>query len=112
MHTIYTLDLVDVVGDADLKRVADKLRESDQLVAFIGQVERCPRTGRIHLQVYEQWKHPVSGSKLADALGVRDPIHWDLVRDPKQAQLYCQKEEARVPGSRVRGFELGYRELE
>lgn len=109
MHTVYQLDGVEVEGQKDLDRVCEQLLLSGKVQFFQGQVERCPRSGRIHLQLYEQWKQSVTGGRLAKCLGVRDSIHHDYVKDVEKARAYCCKEDVRLPDTKPRGFEQSYR---
>lgn len=57
------------------------------------QKERCPTTGRLHLQFFVQYK------KRLRLTGVKKHFpgdHLEIARDPKQAVAYCKKEETRV----------------
>lgn len=56
------------------------------------QKEKCPTTGRVHIQFFVQYK------KRIRLTGVKKHFpgdHLEIARDPKQARAYCQKEETR-----------------
>jgi len=66
----------------------------------IGQLERCPETGRLHIQLYAEYRNPVRRGQLQRLLGLPDGYGW---ADPRrgsreQAIAYCSKEETRVVG--------------
>lgn len=70
-----------------------------------GQLERCPNTGRLHGQVFVQWRQQQRGTRLGTATRLisRD-FHWELRRGSvAEARAYCTKEETRVSGP----FEFG-----
>lgn len=56
------------------------------------QKEKCPTTGRLHIQFFVQYK------KRIRLTGVKKHFpgdHIEIARDPKQARAYCQKVETR-----------------
>ena len=66
-------------------------------VAFVcGQLEQCPKTGRIHLQYMIQMDR---SRQLARVRKISAQTHWEPVRGScAQARAYCTKEETRVDG--------------
>nr|ALE29800.1 replication associated protein [Lake Sarah-associated circular virus-46] len=61
----------------------------------VGQVERCPDTGKLHWQLYCYTKDLLS----VKAFKKRYPIvHFEIARNPKALEDYGQKEETRVAG--------------
>lgn len=86
---------------------------------FVCQREVCPETGRVHWQAYCEFKEPVRGTKLLQAIRVelgdqrfrqlrRGEIHWERRRGRRdQARDYCRKEESRDPREGSGPFECG-----
>lgn len=77
-----------------------KLEMLSSLVGFmVGQVEKCPITGRVHLQAFVQLRQKGTKSVFQAAIGdsvanVQFQKHGSV-----QAMVdYCQKEESRVEG--------------
>lgn len=70
-----------------------------------GQVERCPRTGRLHLQLWVEFSQPVRFSRLARLRGLEPGYGYAEPRrgTPEEATAYCSKEDTRVCGP----FEYG-----
>lgn len=59
---------------------------------FIGQIERCPRTGRLHVQAYAIFhkRYTVKGLKTA----VNKSWHWEIrIGSHDHAKTYCSKPE-------------------
>jgi len=61
----------------------------------VGQVERCPKTGRLHWQLYCYTRLTTS----VRAFKKRYPtVHFEIARSPKHLRDYGQKDETRVAG--------------
>lgn len=66
------------------------------LVYAIYQVERCPTTKRLHLQMFLQYKNQVRLSTLTDMF---PGCHAELCRaSEKDNERYCSKNESRIAG--------------
>lgn len=64
----------------------------------IWQQERCPTTGRLHLQCYFEFKKPMRMRAVKGALGDAT-AHVEPRRGTREdAREYCRKEESRVDG--------------
>jgi len=63
----------------------------------IGQKEKCPTTGREHIQMYVQFARKCRGiKKLQDLLG---PCHVEIARGTAEQNIaYCSKDDTRVEG--------------
>jgi len=60
------------------------------------QLERCPETGRLHLQGYAHMKNQM---KLAEVKCIHGTAHWEPCKgNPSQNEAYCGKEASRVRG--------------
>lgn len=66
----------------------------------VGQVERCPRSGRLHIQLYVVYGSPVKIGRLKSLLGLSAGYGWAEPRrgTHEQAVGYCSKEDTRVVG--------------
>lgn len=62
---------------------------------LVGQVERAPTTGQLHIQGYAQTakRMRLAGMKKLDSC-----CHWEHARTPAQARAYAMKEDTRVSG--------------
>lgn len=59
-------------------QVADKLRDAKWVVGkWAFQCEKCPETGRLHLQGYTCWRKPIRGGGNRQAAGCR---RWTMLR--------------------------------
>lgn len=74
---------------------------ANRVQAYAGQVERCPTSGREHLQFCVRFTKNVTFQTVKRLCG--DGAHIELVRKPRDAWAYCQKEETRVDGPWVTG---------
>lgn len=95
--------LVETWTENDLGRLTG-LVESDSCKYIIFQQERCPETGRIHLQGFIALKSAMRMTgvkKLLDPVkGATSPIHLEGARGTaEQSKAYCSKEESRVEGT-------------
>lgn len=70
-----------------------------------GQIERCPETQRLHLQLYVEYEKPQRGVRLSKLFKLNSvDVHFQPRRgSPEQARDYCSKEETRVCGPRSFG---------
>lgn len=78
-----------------------KPRETEDVAFCIWQQEKCPDTGRLHMQGYIRFKKPTRfGAVLEYFAGPGTPIHIDVARgNERQAgRDYCAKENSRVAG--------------
>lgn len=63
----------------------------------VGQEEKCPDTGNLHLQCYVEFDREVKLNWLKSAFSTR--IHWERRNGTaQQASDYCKKEESRTGG--------------
>lgn len=61
----------------------------------VGQEEKCPETGNLHLQCYVEFDREVKLNWLKSAFSQR--IHWERRNgNAQQASDYCKKEESRT----------------
>lgn len=60
------------------------------------QVETCPTTSRRHIQAVVYFPNKVRLGTVRKE--VSDTAHWETVKDPAGAVLYCGKEETRFEG--------------
>lgn len=102
-------DSLRLCSDADMQMTEqdfwnlfpDSFLQQRWLGFLIGQVERCPITGRLHLQLYLEFNPRVSLNKMQDCL---PGLHIEPRRgSQKQAIDYVTKEDTRVYGP----FEIG-----
>lgn len=84
--------------------------DGDKIRFAIGQLERCPETGRLHIQLYVEYRNPVRRGQLQRILGLPDGYGWaDIRRGTREAAIqYCSKEDTRVAGP----FEYGRADLD
>lgn len=62
------------------------------------QTEKCPRTGRIHLQGFLQLKNRKRRSTVKKIIGYNE-VHVEPMRGtPQQASDYCEKQDSKLPG--------------
>lgn len=93
--TYFNIERDGLTGFSDLfKRSEVKL--------FVGQLEECPDTQRLHVQFYTEFVRPFRLSRLKNLFP--DTIHWERRRGSRaQAIAYCQKDESRLEGPVVIG---------
>lgn len=73
----------------------DKYYTESKARYLAGQVEKCPDTGRLHVQFYLNFKDPVRMSALSK---VDHLAHYVKVSKDNGASAYCLKEDTRVAG--------------
>lgn len=73
--------------------------EVDELVRYLAwQVEKCPETGKKHIQGYIELHKPRRLNAMKELLG-DEKIHLEKRRGTReQARDYCMKEETRIEG--------------
>ena len=74
---------------------AEQEREGG-LVKLTGQLELAPTTGTEHLQVFLQFKHPVSKAHVIKRFF--KCAHIEQVNKDNGAEDYCMKPDTRVAG--------------
>lgn len=86
---------------------ADPLQLEDRRIrSFVYQVERCPSTGRLHLQGYIEFTSPLRVGGVKRILGY-DSAHLEGRRGTRaQAIEYARKEDTRVAGPWENGVSL------
>lgn len=73
----------------------------EQVQYMVHQFEKCPKTGRLHIQGYVQFK---SAKKMSALKRLHSGAHWDVRQGTHdQARNYCMKSETQVEGP----FEFG-----
>lgn len=92
---------------ADPKSFFERVRASFKYVIF--QVERAPATGRLHLQGYCAFGHPMGMATVKGLLG--DPaVHLEPTKgSPDEAAAYCSKQDTRHGRSDAGPYEAGER---
>lgn len=80
--------------------LTDALAEKDSTVGWAcGQVEKCPSTGKLHLQVLVALKEP---GRVTAIQGVRKASWVAVSKTPHFAAYYCLKPATRVEGDNNR----------
>lgn len=89
--------------DAAVRRAVRN--RSNGLTYFVGQLERAPGTGKLHLQCYAQFEGRRTGAALQQALGMCGDVpcitgpHWTACRGGSDDnRRYCTKEESAARG--------------
>lgn len=74
----------------------DRIERPEFCSYWVYQIERCPTTGRLHVQGYAEFSRQVS---LNDITGWLPGAHVEPRRGSQaQAREYCMKEDSRVEG--------------
>lgn len=85
------------IFNGDLHETADICAAHEPLRYYILQGERCPSTGREHLQCYLEFRTSVRMGAIKRLLG--NSLHAEARRGTRdQARDYCRKEESRISG--------------
>lgn len=82
---------------------------NEKVKARIQQKERCPETGRIHLQGMVRFSRTVRLKQAKEWL-TGDPnstIHLERCMDVEKSKMYCRKQETREPGMVI---DFGFKE--
>jgi len=78
------------VYDQDLVDTLTSSFEAGTLTKFVCQEEKCPDSGRLHLQLFLTFASPKRFRQVKDLLG--DTSHIELAKgNDKQNQVYCTK---------------------
>lgn len=85
----------------DFKEIIES--EMSIVPRFVFQLE-CGETGTMHLQGYVRFEKKCRPKSVFMNKG----IHWEKCRNIKKSIEYCQKEDTRVEGPWLRGFESKY----
>lgn len=89
----------------DLENPAELSIDDDRVRYCVWQLEKCPSTGRNHLQGYIEFRNPVRMGGVKRIFG-DDTLHLEARRGSrKQAVEYCTKEDSRVQGPWTIGTE-------
>lgn len=81
----------------------EKLQSIGDRIIF--QEERCPKTGRYHIQGYVEWNEPVQWIDCKLRFGSESHVE-DATADQAHNVLYCSKEKSRIGRLFNRGFEI------
>lgn len=73
----------------------DELYNKGTLSYLVGQMEKAPTTGQLHIQGFCQTKKRV---RLAQMKALDGQAHWEHAKDPAKAREYCMKEDTREEG--------------
>lgn len=77
---------------------------ANEMVYLVYQEEKCPDTGRLHIQGFVQLKNRTTYKRVKEILGAE--CHLEPMRGTaQQAADYCKKADSKVPGGRA--FEGG-----
>ena len=77
--------------------------EAKRIAYGIGQIERCPTTGRLHFQFYIQAHRTQALSWVRKYIA--DRAHWEQARGNVQQCIdYCSKDDTRVAGPWTAGM--------
>ena len=86
-------------GETFLKQLV----EAKRIAYGIGQIERCPTTGRLHFQFYIQAHRTQALSWVRKYIA--DRAHWEQARGNVQQCIdYCSKDDTRVAGPWTAGM--------
>lgn len=79
-----------------IKLFVSKLRSLPNFRGIAAQVEKCPTTGRLHLQGYLEMEKPVRMGALKK---LSSTTHWEVAKGTReQCVAYCSKLESCVGG--------------
>ena len=93
------LDTEEFDGETFLKQLV----EAKRIAYGIGQIERCPTTGRLHFQFYIQAHRTQALSWVRKYIA--DRAHWEQARGNVQQCIdYCSKDDTRVAGPWTAGM--------
>lgn len=98
-----------------LKRLHDlpgtKITQRTRVVYASGQVEKCPKTNRLHVQAYVQLSNKVKKSVLVRHEAIKGWFLLSCLGSSEENKEYVGKEESRVDGYE-RIFAGEYRDIE
>lgn len=106
MFTIF-LKSMSISPEKHLEFTKKMLEELEYVRYAIAQVEKCPKTGRYHIQGYVEFNKKITTKKFKEDM-IDNTIHLEVRRGTKaQAKAYCSKEETRVCGPMEIGKLIG-----
>ena len=92
MFTLYGEQTTDPV------RLQARFSEKDEIRYAIWQLEKCPSTGRLHIQGYLEFKRGVRYRAVQRAVG-EENAHVEVRSKSREAcKVYCSKPETRISG--------------
>ena len=78
---------------------------TEDIKYIVWQVEKCPKSERLHLQGYVEFNKAFSFKRVKEILG-DDTIHLESRKGSRvQARKYCMKEESRIAAPFDRDWE-------
>ena len=91
--------------ESEIERLVEAGRflgaQSERVRYIVGQLEKCPDSGRIHLQFYLQLRNPAALKSVKSLVGKFDEnfgrtVHFSQANGSAEANhAYCSKEESR-----------------
>jgi len=72
--------------------------DPDRFNYLVYQKEKCPNTGRVHLQGYVQFKKQTTWSKIKEILSDNGAHLANAAGSPEQNRVYCTKLASRIEG--------------
>lgn len=87
------------------KEAINCIKPNDKIQFVAGQVEKCPTTGRKHLQLYIEFFGKVDAKKYLYKLTGKKNHIKERIGTQEQCITYCTKERTRVKGKEP--FQLG-----
>lgn len=67
----------------------------DKIRYACGQIEKCPDTGKLHLQFFIQFEKVQRGATL---MRLWPGVHLEMTKKPEETRDYCMKEISRIKG--------------
>lgn len=98
LHTVHkkhiaSEDMADNEFIALVRVLVEGLEEDKRIRYFCGQIEKCPDSGRLHAQMYTEWKSSRRITEVIKAI----PSHVENRKGTRtEARDYCRKAETRV----------------
>jgi len=81
----------------DYEHLRDITQLPEGLTYLVGQIERCPKTERLHFQGYCALTKPMKGPAFQRLIHSSELFHWEIPGGtPEQNKTYCTKEETRI----------------
>jgi len=100
-HRFICITVFKFIDDSEVNNLTSfqSFHWNEQLVKYsTGQREICPDTGRYHIQLYVEFKSPVSFGTAKEACGLHASTHMERTRGTRvQAREYCRKDDTRDP---------------
>lgn len=102
VFTIHAEQGVDFVAEHPLREQL----ASEKVKSYCYQLEKCPETGRLHLQGYLNVRSPCTLATIKKILNCAT-AHLETAKSPKDAWKYCSKQESRISGPWMLGEPQG-----